>query len=66
VLIFEVVLIESMTNMQVSFRCKRANEPYRPLHKDLIIDVNLSLKPSHHLAEFFNQPLIPISICIYD
>jgi hypothetical protein len=25
VLIFEVVLIESMTNMQVSFRCKRTS-----------------------------------------
>jgi hypothetical protein len=51
--------------MQVRFRCKRASKPPGDLDEDRIVDATLLLKPSHHLAEFFNQPLPPALICIY-
>jgi hypothetical protein len=51
--------------MQVRFRCKRASKPHGDLDEDRIVDATLLLKPSHHLAEFFNQPLPPALICIY-
>jgi uncharacterized protein YueI len=30
--------------------------PSNPLDMDLTVDADLTLKPSHHLVEFFNQP----------
>jgi hypothetical protein len=51
--------------MQARVMCKRANKTSGSLDGDPTVYAILSLKPSHHLVEFFNQPLMLASICIY-
>jgi hypothetical protein len=64
-----IVLVKNintaMTNIQARLRCKHASKPPSPLNGDPVVDANLALKPSQHLAEFFNQPLTHAPICIY-
>jgi hypothetical protein len=53
------------TNMQAKLRCKRKSKSPDSLDEDLTVDANLTLKSSHHLANFFNHPLVLAPICIY-
>jgi hypothetical protein len=47
------MIVMATTNMQARLRYKHASEPVVPLDGDPTVDANLTLKPSHHLAESF-------------